>query len=304
MQNKSLPQLAALWLLPAGLACLSGCQSTPATDAAETVAADTAPETADWQYLFNGVDLSGWDVKIRGYELNDNYQQTFVAADSMIQVQYAGYDDFGQRYGHLFYRTPFSYYRLQLEYRFVGDQCPGGEGWALRNSGVMLHGQPAATMQKDQDFPISIEAQFLGGNGTDERHTLNLCTPGTHVVLNGELEETHCIDSRSKTYHGEQWVQAEFLVLGDSLIQHILDGEVVLEYSRPVIGGSVVNGFDPAVKADGQAVTGGTISLQSESHPVHFRNIRLLNLAGCMDPTASNYKPYYVKADNASCRYD
>ncbi len=274
----------------------TGCETPPSTGN------DASKE--EWTSLFNGQNLDGWDVKISGYDLNDNYQNTFVVEDSMIKVKYDGYEEFGNRFGHLFYKEPFSYYRLQLQYRFVGQQCLGGEGWALRNSGAMLHGQPASTMAKEQDFPISIEAQFLGGDGENERHTLNLCTPGTHVVMNGELEETHCIESRSKTYHGEQWVTAEFLVLGDSLIQHILDGEIVLEYTKPQIGGGTVNNFDPAVKTDGKALTEGSISLQSESHPVHFRNIKLLNLEGCTDPKAKNYKSYFVKSKNSLCLYD
>lgn len=248
-----------------------GCGDKPSTNS-------SAPKYGQWIQLFNGKNLDGWDLKIAGYDLNDNYQNTFTVEDGMIKVGYGGYTDFGQRYGHLFYRKPFSHYRLRVEYRFVGEQAPGGEGWALRNSGVMLHGQSAASMAKKQDFPISIEAQFLGGNGKDERHTSNLCTPGTHVNINGKQETAHCIDSRSKTYHGEQWVTAEFLVLGDSLIQHILDGEVVMEYTKPVIGGGVVNNFDPAVKIDGKPLTSGTISLQSESHPIHFRKVEIMEL--------------------------
>ncbi len=238
-----------------------------------------APKQGQWIQLFNGKNLDGWDVKIAGYGLNDNYQNTFTVEDGMITVKYDGYKEFGGRYGHLFYKQPFSHYRLRVEYRFVGSQAPGGEGWALRNSGAMLHGQPAASMKKDQDFPISIEAQFLGGDGVNERHTSNLCTPGTHVVINGKLETAHCMDSRSKTYHGDQWVAAEFLVLGDSLVQHILEGEVVMEYSKPQIGGGVVNNYDPAVKIDGKILSSGTISLQSESHPIQFRKVELLDLA-------------------------
>src|SRR5690606_36582803 len=122
------------------------------------------------------------------------------------------------------------YYLLRVEYRFVGDQANGGEGWAWRNSGAMLHGQDPQTMLKDQDFPISIEGQFLCGDGSAERTTSNLCTPGTNVVIDGKLFRPHCKSSTSKTYHGDQWVTAAFLVLGDSVIKHILDGEVVLEY--------------------------------------------------------------------------
>ncbi len=254
-----------------------GCGEKPAPSPNGTA---PAPEQREWIQLFNGKNLDGWDVKIAGYDLNDNYQNTFTVSDGMIKVGYDGYKAFEQRYGHLFYKQPFSHYRLRVEYRFVGEQAPGGEGWALRNSGAMLHGQSAASMTKYQDFPISIEAQFLGGDGVNERHTSNLCTPGTNVVINGKLETNHCIESTSKTYHGDQWVTAEFLVLGDSLIQHILDGKVVMEYSKPQIGDGAVNNHDPAVKIDGKPLTSGTISLQSESHPIHFRKVELLDLSG------------------------
>ncbi len=113
------------------------------------------------------------------------------------------------KFGHLFYKTPFSHYRLRIEYRFVGDQCPGGPSWAFRNSGVMIHGQPPESMRKDQEFPVSIEVQFLGGNGRDKRPTANVCTPGTNIVMGGKLITQHCTDSKAKTYHGDQWVTVE-----------------------------------------------------------------------------------------------
>lgn len=258
----------------------------------------------EWKQLFNGKDLTGWDVKIRGYALNDNYANTFKVKDGKMVVGYDGYDAFKYRYGHIFYKDNFSYYRIVVEYRFVGDQAPEGEGWAYRNSGIMVHGQPASSMGKDQDFPVSIEVQLLGGSeGKGERTTCNLCTPGTNVVYEGKLDTRHCINSTSKTYVGDQWVRAEVLVLGDSLIRHFVNGEKVLEYEKPQVGGGVVSGFDPIWKPDGKLLTEGSISLQSESHPVEFRKVELLNLKGCMDPKATNYKDYYVKADNLLCTY-
>jgi hypothetical protein len=167
----------------------------------------------------------------------------------------------------------------------------------------MIHGQTAASMKKDQDFPISIEVQLLGGNGVDERHTANLCTPGTHVVMNGKLETEHCIDSRSKTYHGDQWVRVEAEVHAGGVVVHRVNGEEVLRYEKPQIGGGVVENYDPAVKKDGQLLTSGTISLQAESHPLEFRKVEILNLVGCMDPKALNYKAYLEESDPASCRY-
>jgi hypothetical protein len=261
------------------------------------------PNEEEWITLFNGRDLNDWIVKITGYEAGDNFADTYRVEDGLLTVSYDGYDVFGNRYGNIFYKEPFSHYRITLEYRFVGDQVAEGPGWALRNSGIMVHSQSPQSMLVDQDFPISIEVQLLGGTGTGERTTANLCTPGTHVVMNGQLEERHCINSTSETFHGDQWVQAEVLVLGDSLIRHYVNGTPVLEYTSPQIGGGNVDPVDPAVKQDGKLLSEGYIALQSESHPVQFRNVRLLNLKGCMDPEAKNHKTYYVAHDEASCQY-
>ena len=265
--------------------------------------AQNQPDKEEWEVLFNGRDLEGWHVKIREHEVGVNYKNTFRVVDGKMVVSYDGYDDFNERFGHIFYEKEYSWYRIVVEYRFVGEQATNGPGWAFRNSGIMVHGQPFETMKKDQDFPISVEVQLLGGNGKDERHTANLCTPGTHVVYQGELLTQHCISSSSKTYHGDQWVTAEVLVLGDSLIRHFVNGEQVLEYENPQIGGGVVSGHDEKVKPDGQLITGGSISLQSESHPVEFRKVELLDLEGCMDPKARNYKSYYLKENNTLCEY-
>jgi hypothetical protein len=257
----------------------------------------------DWVPLFNGRDLAGFVPKIRGYPLGENFARTFRVEDGVLKVSYDGYDTFADRFGHLFYETPFSHYVLVAEYRFVGEQVKGGPEWAVRNSGLMVHGQPAATLGRDQDFPISIEVQLLGGSGTGERTTANLCTPGTHVEMQGKLVTDHCVRSRSKTYHGDQWVRVEVEVRGADWIEHRVNGEPVLRYERPQVGGGAVAGFDPAVKKDGTLLEGGSISLQSESHPVEFRKVELLNLVGCTDPRARNYRPYFVKAEPAACTY-
>ncbi|MGH7700997.1 MAG: 3-keto-disaccharide hydrolase [Gemmatimonadales bacterium] len=253
--------------------------------------------------LFNRKDLAGWEVKITGRDLNDNWGHTFRVEDGLLKVRYDGYDAFAARFGHLFSREPFSHYIVAVEYRFVGDQAAGGPDWAVRNSGIMVHAQSAGSMGTDQDFPISIEVQLLGGTGSGERSTANLCTPGTHVVMDGKLVTPHCVNSRSRTYHGEQWVRVEVLVLGDSLVRHIVNGDTVMEYSRPQIGGGTVSHYDPAVKRDGQPLVEGYIALQSESHPIDFRKVEILDLTGCMDPKAASYRPYYVRSDASRCRY-
>lgn len=231
----------------------------------------------DWIRLFNGKDLNNWIIKIKDHPLNENWGNTFRVEDGVLKVGYEAYENFNRQYGHMYYKQPFSHYLLVMEYRFTGDQAKGGEGWALRNSGAMLHCQPPQTIALEQDFPISLEMQLLGGNGTDPRPTGNLCTPGTNVVLHDTLFTPHCVNSISKTYHGDQWVRAEALVLGDSLMQHIIEGDTVLSYRQPQY-----DERDDWVKKagfkGGDLVRGGYISLQSESHPVEFRNVRLFNL--------------------------
>jgi hypothetical protein len=240
-------------------------------------------QTKGWISLFNGKDLNDWKVKINGHPLNDNYQNTFRVEDQVMKVSYDGYKEWNERYGHIFYKKPFSAYVLVVEYRFTGDQIPGGPGWAFRNSGAMLHGQSPESMELNQDFPISLETQFLGGDGKSDRTTLNLCTPGTNVFLKGKLFTPHCVNSTSKTYHGDQWVRAEIVVLGDSLIQHRLEGKTVFEYTKPQIGGGNVANFNASLKMDGQALKEGYISLQSESHPVEFRKVELFDLKKYMN---------------------
>jgi hypothetical protein len=262
------------------------------------------PNRKDWIQLFNGIDLTGWDVKITGHELNDNYKNTFRVENGLLKAAYDQYSQFDSKFGHLFYKQKFSYYIVAAEYRFVGKQTPGAPDWAYRNNGIMVHSQSAASMMKDQDFPISIEVQLLGGSGTGNRPTANLCTPGTNVEMNGKLITEHCVQSSAKTYHGDQWVRVEAKVLGGEKIQHIVEGKPVLEYFKPQIGGGQVNNYDPKVKKDGQLLTEGFIALQGESHPTEFRKVELLNLAGCMDPKASNYKSYYEKSVPSECRFD
>jgi hypothetical protein len=243
----------------------------PCSPAAET------PE-ARWIPLFNGKDLTGWTPKIRGHAAGENYGNTFRVENGVLKVAYDQYGGkFNERFGHLFYHQPFSHYRLRVEYRFMGEQLPDGPGWAARNSGLMLHGQTPESMEKDQDFPVSIEVQLLGGLGRGRRTTANVCTPGTHVVMTGQLIRRHCTESTSQTYHGDQWVHVEVEVRGGEMINHYVNGELVLSYTEPQLDET-----DPHARrlARTQPVllTSGTISLQSESHPVEFRKVDLLRL--------------------------
>ena len=269
----------------------------------------------EWVPLFNNKDLSGWDIKIAGHDLNDNFNNTFFVKDSLLVVGYSGYEKFTKEFGHIYYNQPFSYYKVRLQYQFYGDQLTGGPDYARLNSGIMMHSQSAASLGKEQSFPVSLEMQFLASDSANKKHTGNLCTPGTWVSMNGEPAYDHCIDSKSAYYNADEWVTAEAVVLGDSVIHQLINGDTVLTYEKPVTGGGFVGGAfnwstggfgaDSAqwIQKDGMPLASGYIALQAESHPIRFKKVELLNLEGCMDKSAVNYKSYYIKADNSKCTY-
>jgi len=239
-------------------------------------------KTADeenWQILFNGKNLDDWIVKIHHHEVGDNYANTFRVKDSTIQVNYDGYDDFNERYGHLFYKEPFSSYHLKFEYRFTDQWLEDAPSYTFRNSGVMFHSQDPKTILKEQDWPISVEYQILASEGNgNPRPTGNMCSPGIEVFYKGKMDLRHCINSSSETYNWDEWIKAELIVYKDSLVIHKVNGVKVLEYTKPQIGGGVVNGYDPAIKIDGKPLTEGYIALQAEGQGVEFKEIKIKKL--------------------------
>ena len=232
-----------------------------------------------WISLFNGRDLDGWTPKFTGFPAGENHLDTFRVEDGLLTVSYDNWTDFNSEFGHLFHEQSFSHYLLRVEYRFIGEQAINGPGWAFRNNGMMLHSQTPESMTLEQEFPASIEVQLLGGNGSDERTTANVCTPGTHFRLEGELITQHCVNSTSATYHGDQWMTLEVEVRGNELFRHTVNGEVVFEYS-----GTQLDDTDPDSRRllDGGAplaLSEGLIAIQAESHPAQFRRIEVLPLS-------------------------
>jgi hypothetical protein len=261
-------------LLLALIVTLSACNLKPKRqNAREKLAGE------NWIQLFNGKDLNDWDIKFRHHELGENYKNTFRVEDGLLRVSYENWDEFGEVFGHIFYKGEFSHYRLRVEYRFVGNQVKGGPGWAFRNNGLMLHGQSAASMELDQDFPTSVEVQLLGGlKRKGERSTMNLCTPGTNVEMNGKLIEQHCINSKSETQIDDKWVEVEVEVRGGEVIRHFVEGVEVMSYEKPQLDPRDEN-YEKLLPAGGNKILSkGTISLQAESHNTDFRKIELLVL--------------------------
>lgn len=245
------------------------------TLAALAILAAARPAAADdWVTLFNGKNLDGWTPKVTGHPLGENHADTFRVENGVLKVGYDKYPQFGGKFGHLFYKDKFSHYVLRVEYRFVGDQAKGGPGWALRNSGIMFHCQDPKTMRVDQDFPVSVEFQFLGGVGKGPRPTGSVCTPGTNIVMGGKLITQHCTNSKSKTFDGDQWVTAELEVHGSGKVKHVINGEAVIEYEQPQLDPRDADG-KKLVKDGKLLIEEGYIALQAESHPVEFRKVEM-----------------------------
>jgi hypothetical protein len=217
---------------------------------------------------------------------------TVKVEDGVIRMDYSGWDSFGGRFGHLFHEIPFDRYRIRVVYRFLGDQVKGGPGWAYRNSGIMLHCQDPKSMRTDQDFPVSVEVQLLGGSGSGKRSTANLCTPGTNVEMKQEVVTRHCTNSKSETFHGDQWVTAEVEVLGNDSITHFVNGVQVMQYQRPQLDPNDPDAQTLMRIRNGEVMLDrGWISLQGESHPVEFKSVEIKPLPaaapGGAKPTAS-----------------
>jgi len=259
-----------------GLVVVVGMGTTVPPAAAQT---DAPADAGQWIQLFNGRDLSGWTPKITHYDAGQNYADTFRVEDGVLRVSYDKYDGpFGDRFGHLFYNRPFSSYVLRVEYRFVGEQYEGGPEWGRLNSGIMIHGQTLQSMGRDQFFPVSIEVQLLGAEQGEERPTANVCTPGTVVTIDGRTQRRHCTNSSSGTFAGDQWVTAEVEVHGNRLVRHKVNGQTVLEYTDLELADERPDTRRLLEAGAPKELTGGTISLQSESHPIEFRKVELHEL--------------------------
>ena len=233
-------------------------------------------ETNEWQSLFNGKNLENWTVKVHHHEVGENFGHTFRAEDNMIKVRYDKYDKFNDQFAHIYYDQEFSNFHLKLEYRFSGEFMEDAPYFAELNSGVMFHSQSPYTMPKEQNWPISVEMQFLADlEDGNPRPTGNMCSPGTDIVYNGRKYPKHCLSSSSETIPKDQWVKAELIVHNDTVTQ-IINGKTVLEYTSPTIGYTkTVKGAKSELWQEGKALTKGYIALQSEGQPIEFKNIRI-----------------------------
>lgn len=247
--------------------------------AATLITSPAATQTRKWQRIFDGRSLNGWTPKITGHAYGENVLDTFQAKNGALRVSYDRYTKFDGKFGHIAYKRPVSAFRIRFQYRFYGKTLPDVEDWQHSNSGLMLLGQDPRTMTRDQKFPVSLEMQLLGAERPKPSPTANLCTPGTHVVMNGKLEKEHCINSTSPIFPNSRWVRAEAHVTRDGHVTHFIEGKPVMRYSAPQYDDSDADAKPLIAKAAGKLmIRRGYLYLQSEGHPVEFRNIELMEL--------------------------
>jgi hypothetical protein len=297
-----------------------------AASAILSVSAIAGPNDSVWTQLFNPKDTSlrtNWDIKVRKSALNVDTRNTFrygiANGDTFIDVNYSNWttylDGSDELHSHMGYKIrPFSYYLLRGEYMVMSTARPASSpSWANQNNGFMLHSQSVASMNLNQDFPASLEAQLLGpanttsGGGSVSASTMNLCTPGTgfSTTPTGTTSSTHCIPSRQGLARAATgaWQKVSALILGDSIHTYYAGPngtDSAITYYKPVyLSGGIAS--PSTLPANNTRLTGGYITIQGESAPYRFRRIDVLNLEGCMTPSDVNYKTYFVKHDTAAC---
>lgn len=226
-----------------------------------------------WISIFNGKNLDGWIPKVTGYKAGENPLNLFHVEKGILKVDYDKYDKFNNRFGHLFYKDKLSSYILRVEYRFHGELLPDAPSYCYRNSGVMIHSQSAESMETDQNWPVSIEAQLLGSTDSVKQKTANICTPGTTVYYKKSFTNEHCISSDSKYYYDNEWVTLDIIVHRGKTISMAIEGDTVLVISRPQIGGMLLPENYPV--AVGTVLEDGYVALQAEGTNIDFRRVEL-----------------------------
>ena len=242
-----------------------------------------------WVPLFNGGDLTGWTPKFTGYVAGENFKKYLSAwkdgfAEKLFYDQYTESDPMDREFGHLFYEQPFSHFRLRAEYRFIDGFVPGALGWMRKKQWHhVFTPKPAETMELDQEFPVALEFELLGGFKTGaHRPTGALCTINTVARVDGSALRNNCFFPDSETYRDDSWVTVELEVHGSQLMRHYVNGELVMEYSD--------SEYDPrnphalALAGDnGLSLGSGYIGIQAEGNETQFRLIEIMDL----DPNAN-----------------
>lgn len=228
-----------------------------------------------WYPLFNGNNLEGWTIKVARHPIGENYKNTFHVENGILKVDYSQYETFNMQVAHLYSNSPYSHYKLRLDYKFVAGYREDAPFWVRMNSGVMLHSQSPLSMQQDQAFPVSVEAQFLATGTEAGSQTSNAATPGTHIEIDGELVTDHIIDSNSQLFPLDEWVHFEAIVRGNEEMIYLINGEETLRFQNPQLDPEDTDAQRLLDAGATSSLSFGHIALQAEGQNVWFRNIEI-----------------------------
>jgi hypothetical protein len=196
--------------------------------------------------LFNGKDLSGWSADVPPKDEDPDLPDSFVVRDGVLVSM-------GEPRGHLISDGVYRDYRLEIEYRFVGD--PG-------NCGVLVHASTPRALYAM--FPQSIEVQMHAGDA------------GDFWCIEEDIEVPD-MESRRPREEGQEWGGSE----GDArrILNLTDDSEKPLgEWNTMVVE---ARGDAISVWVNGDLVNAGTnatadhgrIALQAEGTEVEFRRV-------------------------------
>lgn len=148
-----------------------------------------APIAFDTVYLFNGQDLTNWDIVLKD-SLADP-ALTFFIKDGNIQTS-------GEPFGYIRTAERFSDFELSVEWRWLAE--PG-------NSGVFIH------IQEDKIWPVCLECQLMNQKAGDF-----VCFPGFDFAEHTDKENWAVtkIEESSEKPAGE-WNHYDIRVIGDSV---------------------------------------------------------------------------------------
>jgi hypothetical protein len=237
----------------------------------------TAPAGA-WVSLFNGKDLSDWTVKIAGEALDDNYRRTFRVEDGLLKISYDGYDTFGGRFGSLYSKRKLSHYWLRAQYRFTGKLAAGAPSWAWENSGLQLHSEAPESMSKAQQFPVSVEFDIKGARLFGRNPTGDVCRTGTRVKIGGVALEGQCSTVSDIAIPGDDWVTVLAEVDGSRRVRQIVNGALIVEYTDLTLDEGNADARRLIAAGADRSLSSGYVSIQSNGHPIEFRQIEVLPL--------------------------
>jgi hypothetical protein len=230
----------------------------------------TEKNTQNWVALFNGKNLDNWIPKIAGYKLGENFGNTFRVENGILSTRYDAYDNFKNRFGALYYNKKFSNFRLRVEYRFVGDTVAGAPSWGYQDGGIQYYCQAPQTMDINQPFPVCLEYNLLGTRPSGE-----ICANGIYVLVGGKRNEDYCTPPVVQVVPPkDQWSTAEIDVRNGKMTQYV-NGVPVISFSNPRYDSTkaIAKQF---ITPGNDMVQDGYISLQSNSHPMDFRKIEIM----------------------------